>query len=240
MLFCGNVIETKTIQSTFWLFDSTKQKEITNMTNSSDNPDKPEIGQPWEAEKLKSNEGPPSLAAEVQPEQPHDVGNKQSYEVGNKKPPLKGRFKKGKSGNPSGKPKKIESFGEILLDEFNKPMNVLKNGKVTKVTPLRMLARHIARDAATGKMTKLSVFLNQIGKAEAESTAKADMQRRLPEEGDITAFKWTEEQEELFRKVEEADAKIPGLDGNPVEPESEDEGDSSWWNTPLHFYMILG
>jgi hypothetical protein len=46
--------------------------------------------------------------------------DKSGYRVGNKRPPLETRFKKGKSGNPRGRPRKPRTLDESLLKLLEK------------------------------------------------------------------------------------------------------------------------
>jgi hypothetical protein len=62
---------------------------------------------------------------------------KNDYEVGYKRPPVATRFKKGQSGNPSGKPKKISQEldpGKILQSIDNEEM-------IVKIDTIPFLAR---------------------------------------------------------------------------------------------------
>jgi hypothetical protein len=52
-----------------------------------------------------------------------------SYEVGYGKPPKNGRFQKGVSGNPKGRPKKSLNFDDELIRESNSMMTINENGR---------------------------------------------------------------------------------------------------------------
>jgi hypothetical protein len=65
---------------------------------------------------------------------------KSDYEVGYKRPPIATRFKKGQSGNPSGKPKKISQEldpGKILQAIDNEEMVVEIDGAVRNSVGIR-------------------------------------------------------------------------------------------------------
>src|SRR5260370_17883013 len=67
------------------------------------------------------------------------------YEVGYRKPPVATRFKKGQSGNPSGKPKKIApelNPGKILQSIDNKEMIVKIDSKAKRIMKAEIYFRH--------------------------------------------------------------------------------------------------
>ena len=72
------------------------------------------------------------------------------YEVGYGKPPKATQFKKGQSGNPSGKPKAIKNFDTELGEELNEKVTVNENGKLKKYTKRRLLIKTLAAKALKG------------------------------------------------------------------------------------------
>ncbi len=53
------------------------------------------------------------------------------YEVGYKKPPPQSRFRKGRSGNPKGRPKATKNFKTDLMEELRERI-LLREGTTRK------------------------------------------------------------------------------------------------------------
>jgi hypothetical protein len=52
-----------------------------------------------------------------------------TYEIGYRRPPASGRFNRGKSGNPKGRPKGSRNFMTLLEQELAQSIVVTENGK---------------------------------------------------------------------------------------------------------------
>lgn len=72
-----------------------------------------------------------------------------NYEVGYKKPPKETQFKKGQSGNPSGRKKKPipKSLREAIILELAESVTIKENGKAVKMPKYELLAKAIINDA---------------------------------------------------------------------------------------------
>lgn len=72
-----------------------------------------------------------------------------NYEVGYKKPPKETQFKKGQSGNPSGRKKKPipKSLHEAIVLELADIVTIKENGKAVKMPKYELLAKAIINDA---------------------------------------------------------------------------------------------
>lgn len=75
---------------------------------------------------------------------------KEVYKVGYKKPPISGQFKKGQSGNPRGRKKKIlpRSLNEAIKLAFVKEISITnEKGIKEKISLIQVLAQRIIQDA---------------------------------------------------------------------------------------------
>ena len=66
---------------------------------------------------------------------------------GYKKPPKNSQFKKGKSGNPKGRPKGSLNFMTLFRQEFNRQIPITENGKRVMVTKKHAFAMKLIADA---------------------------------------------------------------------------------------------
>ncbi|MFN4140442.1 DUF5681 domain-containing protein [Aestuariivirga sp.] len=128
----------------------------------------------------------------------------ESDNVGYKKPPKKYQFQKGKSGNPKGRPRRLKTLKQALLEEVHKQIKVVANGKPTTVAGLHLLAKQMVKAAIELKKPALPHLLKLLQEAEAEradmDAAAAAAEKQALEN---PTFSWTEEQEELYRELQE-------------------------------------
>ena len=80
------------------------------------------------------------------------------HEVGYRKPPKSTRFKKGRSGNPRGRPKRALNVKAELLAELAETILIREQGKQKKVNKLRAGFKAQAAKAVQGD-TKAIAFL---------------------------------------------------------------------------------
>jgi hypothetical protein len=92
-----------------------------------------------------------------------------AYEIGYRRPPVSGRFKKGKSGNPKGRPKGSGNFVTILERELGHSIVMTENGKKKTITRMEAMVKRIVADALQGdRKALLTLFdiLRRTGQLE--------------------------------------------------------------------------
>lgn len=72
------------------------------------------------------------------------------YKVGYKKPPEKTQFKKGKSGNPKGRPKDARNTIDIFEEIINGQITIRENGKSVTVTKREAMLMRLFHKAIEG------------------------------------------------------------------------------------------
>ncbi len=72
------------------------------------------------------------------------------YPVGYGKPPQHSRFKKGRSGNPRGRPKRSESFARLAQRTLNERIAIKENGERRVISKLEAVLKQLINKAATG------------------------------------------------------------------------------------------
>jgi len=104
-----------------------------------------------------------------------------------RKPPIEHQFKKGKSGNPNGRPKKKATqpgFGALgggiadrlvamALDEATRPVTVREGDKISEIPAMQALFRTMFRAAAQGDTKAGRQLLEVIARVESGRTGVA-------------------------------------------------------------------
>jgi Family of unknown function (DUF5681) len=124
--------------------------------------------------------------------------------VGYGRPPKHTRWKKGQSGNPSGRPKGAANPVDEFMAELAEMIQVTEGGKPKRITKLRALIKRLTAGAITGDVRSSSLVLSWCarfiaGKAEGDDEALTATQQQVVDE-------YLEEQVELRlaqRKKEE-------------------------------------
>ena len=84
------------------------------------------------------------------------------YDVGYGKPPKKGQFKPGRSGNPKGRPKGCKNFSTVLVNELSERLTVKEGGKTRRLTKMEAVTKQLVSKALKGDARALGELLRQI------------------------------------------------------------------------------
>ena len=79
--------------------------------------------------------------------------------VGYRKPPAHSRFKRGKSGNPNGRPKGTLNFATTLLRTLREIVVINENGRRKEITKLEAAVKQLVNKAASGDLRALTQLI---------------------------------------------------------------------------------
>lgn len=104
---------------------------------------------------------------------------------GYKNPPKEHQFKKGKSGNPKGRPrKKQQSSSDPGLDliasvhrELGKTISVQENGQHKEVTKLDAFSAQLVAQSVNGKPSQQKMLLGLLTHSKHETTEKQTLEQ---------------------------------------------------------------
>ncbi|MHC2103583.1 DUF5681 domain-containing protein [Methylobacterium sp. CM6246] len=83
-------------------------------------------------------------------------------EVGYGKPPRKHQFKKGVSGNPSGRRARSKNFDTLLEQQLDKKVSLSLGGRKVRVPLRQAVVMKIASDALNGKVRAQEILLKHM------------------------------------------------------------------------------
>ena len=78
--------------------------------------------------------------------------------VGYKSPPKHGRFKKGVSGNPAGRPARASDLATAVIRAIRQPMTIEENGRQRTVSTLQAIVIRLIDRAAGGDLDGLRIL----------------------------------------------------------------------------------
>src|SRR5262245_52816892 len=100
------------------------------------------------------------------------------YNIGYGRPPLATRFRKGRSGNPTGRPRKIPDLASDLGRELTRTTEVMIKGQPRRVSRQRALVRTLVNEGLEGNLAALQLALTlsrQIFGAMAQNKIESDI-----------------------------------------------------------------
>ena len=98
----------------------------------------------------------------------------QDYEVGFGRPPATSQFQKGRSGNPSGRPKGSKNLSAVIAAVLSERVTVNQNGKRCSITKLEAAVTQLANKAAAGDGRAVKLIIEMLHQAEIRDEARAD------------------------------------------------------------------
>ena len=88
--------------------------------------------------------------------------------VGYGNPPKATRFQKGRSGNPTGRPKRIRTQLEVLRRELAQRVTVTEGGRKRRLTKGELVAKQLVTRAVKGEVAALRMMLRMSELLDAE------------------------------------------------------------------------
>jgi Family of unknown function (DUF5681) len=107
------------------------------------------------------------------------------YAVGYGKPPVHNQFRKGQSGNPTGRPpaSEVDRARALVMQEAYRKVTVREGDKVTEMPALKAVLRGLVARAVKGSVAAQREILRNIQAIEAETLSarnnKSDPNERL-------------------------------------------------------------
>ncbi|MWD26086.1 hypothetical protein E0K89_001175 [Aquicoccus sp. SCR17] len=121
----------------------------------------------------------------------HDDDDR-GYEVGYGKPPRHTRFRKGRSGNPRGRPRGVKNAGTILRDILYRKVTITEDGQRKRITAIEAFFLREIKEALTGnsrsgdRILKLLPLVQEQMERDA-AVADAEQAENARDDGPILA-----------------------------------------------------
>jgi Family of unknown function (DUF5681) len=132
------------------------------------------------------------------------------YQVGYGKPPQHTRFKKGESGNPTGRPKGSKNLTTLLEKELKQRVMITENGRRRSITKQEAMVKHLVNKAVSGDRPLMQLLLEEIRLLEARA-ASSPSGTNL-DEADREVMRQIQERMRRLMKGEEENARGNGTD----------------------------
>lgn len=94
--------------------------------------------------------------------------------VGYGKPPKANRFQKGRSGNPSGRPKRTRTQLELFRRELASRVTVTEAGRKRRLTKGELVAKQLVTRAVKGEVAALRMMLRMSELLDAEAMREVE------------------------------------------------------------------
>jgi uncharacterized protein DUF5681 len=97
------------------------------------------------------------------------------YAVGFGKPPRRTRFKKGRSGNPKGRPRGSRTSLTLLEQALSELVVVTENGQRKQITKGEAMLKQLVNKAASGDPRAMQMLLGEIRSLEDHLESRAEV-----------------------------------------------------------------
>lgn len=91
--------------------------------------------------------------------------------VGRGNPPKHTQFRKGMTGNPSGRPRGSKNLSTIIMDAARDQVTATVGGRARKISKLQATAMQLATKAAGGDHAAMGRFLDWVDEIETRADA---------------------------------------------------------------------
>src|SRR5215203_1439394 len=92
-----------------------------------------------------------------------NINERCDYDVGYKKPPAHTRFRKGRSGNPRGRPKGSANYLTVLRRVLAQKVTISEGGNTRKIPKLEAAMTQLLNKAALGDTRAFQATLKVMG-----------------------------------------------------------------------------
>jgi hypothetical protein len=146
------------------------------------------------------------------------------YEVGHGKPPKTTQFKKGRSGNPKGRPKGSKNYSTIVSKALKQPVHITKSGVPKTVTALEAVVLTTVKDALGGNRRAQLQVTSWGEQVFAEDPSKASSDTLSRNEQLILDAYTAEITANVLDSMADSEGEPPPSDDSTIKAE-EDEDD---------------
>lgn len=94
--------------------------------------------------------------------------------------PRTGRFLPNKSGNPHGRPRKVQTADEAILRAVSQPVVVTEGGRRRRRSKLEVTAAQIANQGASGNLSAGKTTFDLVRRAEERQSQASSANAELP------------------------------------------------------------
>jgi hypothetical protein len=132
------------------------------------------------------------------------------YQVGYGRPPQHTRFKRGESGNPTGRPKGSKNLTTLFEKELKQRVVVTESGRRRSITKQEAMVKHLVNKAVSGDRPLMQLLLDEIRLVEARA-ASSPSGTNL-DEADREVMRQIQKRMRRLMKGEEENARGDGTD----------------------------